>query len=93
MGNDGQLYGPQHYQYPPYFQPLTPTSAPFTPTSVLPQGEISTSVAADQKPLPVEAANGNSNTVPSGGSAKGNNDAALGNHLMYQYSSDRKSVV
>ncbi|XP_020215313.1 YTH domain-containing protein ECT4 isoform X2 [Cajanus cajan] len=72
MGNDGQLYGPQHYQYPPYFQPLTPTSAPFTPTpAVLPQGEVSTSVAADQKPLPVEAANGNSNGVANGGNAKG----------------------
>ncbi|KAG5000014.1 hypothetical protein GLYMA_08G124600v4 [Glycine max] len=77
MGNDGQLYGPQHYQYPPYFQPLTPTSAPFTPTpAVLPQGEVSTSVAADQKPLPVEAANGNSNGVSNGGNAKGNNAAA-----------------
>ncbi|RZC12798.1 YTH domain-containing protein ECT4-like isoform X2 [Glycine soja] len=72
MGNDGQLYGPQHYQYPPYFQPLTPTSAPFTPTpAVLPQGEVSTSVAADQKPLPVDAANGNSNGVANGGNAKG----------------------
>jgi len=77
MGNDGQLYGPQHYQYPPYFQPLTPTSAPFTPTpAVLPQGEVSTSVAADQKTLPVEAANGNSNGVANGGSAKGNNSVA-----------------
>ncbi|KAG4391356.1 hypothetical protein GLYMA_05G166600v4 [Glycine max] len=77
MGNDGQLYGPQHYQYPPYFQPLTPTSAPFTPTpAVLPQGEVSTSVAADQKPLPVDAANGNSNGVANGGNAKGNNAAA-----------------
>lgn len=35
----------------------------------------------------MDAANGNSNTVPSGGSAKGNNDAAHGNHLIYQYSS------
>ncbi|TKY45654.1 YTH domain-containing family protein 2 [Spatholobus suberectus] len=77
MGNDGQLYGPQHYQYPPYFQPLTPTSAPFTPTpAVIPQGEVSTSVAADQKPLPVETANGNSNGVANGGNVKGNNAAA-----------------
>ncbi|WVZ26454.1 hypothetical protein V8G54_004998 [Vigna mungo] len=77
MGNDGQLYGPQHYQYPPYFQPLTPTSVPFTPTpAVLPQGEVSTSVAADQKTLPVEAANGNSNGVANGGNAKGNNSVA-----------------
>ncbi|PNY08947.1 cipk1 interacting protein ect2 [Trifolium pratense] len=71
MGNDGQLYGPQHYQYPPYFQPLTPTSGPFTPTAVHPQGEISTSVAADQKPLSVESANGNSNAGTNGASAKG----------------------
>ncbi|XP_027348504.1 YTH domain-containing protein ECT4-like [Abrus precatorius] len=72
MGNDGQLYGPQHYQYPPYFQPLTPTSGPFTPTpAVLPQGEVSTSVAPDQKPLSVEAGNGNSNGVTNGGNAKG----------------------
>lgn len=77
MGNDGQLYGPQHYQYPPYFQPLTPTSGPFTPTTAtLPQGDVSTSVAADQKPLPGETANGNSNAVTNGGSAKGNSCAA-----------------
>jgi hypothetical protein len=73
MGNDGQLYGPQHYQYPPYFQPLTPTSGPFTPTAVHPQGEISTSAAADQKPLSVDSANGNSNAGTNGTSAKGKN--------------------
>ena len=74
MGNDGQLYGPQHYQYPPYFQPLTPTSGPFTPSATVPaQGDVPTSVAADQKPLPVpvEAANGNSNSAANGGSTKG----------------------
>ncbi|KAI5384781.1 YTH domain-containing protein ECT4 isoform X1 [Lathyrus oleraceus] len=77
MGNDGQLYGPQHYQYPPYFQPLTPTSGPFTPTpAVHPQGEISTSVAADQKPLSVDTANGNSNVVSNGVSAKGRTTAS-----------------
>lgn len=77
MGNDGQLYGPQHYQYPPYFQPLTPTSGAFAPTpAVPPQGEVATSVAADQKSFPVEAANGNSNGVTNGGNAKGNNGAA-----------------
>lgn len=72
MGNDGQLYGPQHYQYPPFFQPLTPTSGPFTPTSAAhPQGDNSTSVAADQKPLSVEAANGNTNAGTNGANAKG----------------------
>ena len=87
MGNDGQLYGPQHYQYPPYFQPLTPTSGPFTPTpAVPPQGEVPTSVAAEQKPLPVEAANANSNGVTNGGSTKGNKGAAPFNQA-YQCSS------
>ncbi|KAI4344851.1 hypothetical protein L6164_012038 [Bauhinia variegata] len=77
MGNDGQLYGPQHYQYPPYFQPLTPTSGPLTPSpAVPPQGEVSTSLPADQKPLPVETANGNSNGVANGGTVKGSNGAA-----------------
>lgn len=73
IGNDGQLYGPQHYQYPPYFQPLTPTSAPYTPSFAVPQSDISTSVAADQKPLPPETTNGNANGIVSGGSIKGNN--------------------
>lgn len=77
LGNDGQLYGPQHYQYP-FFQPLTPTSGPYTPSpAASPQTDISASVAADQKPLPVEAANGNSNGVTNGGSVKGNNAAPL----------------
>ncbi|OMO57827.1 hypothetical protein COLO4_35080 [Corchorus olitorius] len=77
VGNDGQLYGPQHYQYPPYFQPLTPTSGPFTPNPAAPaQGELSTSAAADQKPLPVETANANTKGVANGGSVKGNNGSA-----------------
>ncbi|XP_024200185.1 YTH domain-containing protein ECT2 isoform X3 [Rosa chinensis] len=76
MGNDGQLYGPQHYQYPPYFQPLTPTSGPYTPSPVAPQNDVSTSLAADQKPLPVETANGISNGIANNGSVKGNNVSA-----------------
>ncbi|KAK6235744.1 hypothetical protein SCA6_011081 [Theobroma cacao] len=77
VGNDGQLYGPQHYQYPPYFQPLTPSNGPFTPNPAAPsQGELSTSAAADQKPLPVETANTNSNGVAGGASLKGNNGSA-----------------
>jgi len=66
LGNDGQLYGPQHYQYP-FFQPVTPTSGPYTPSPAAPQTDVSTSVAADQKPLPLETANG---------SIKGNNASA-----------------
>ncbi|KAJ0083804.1 hypothetical protein Patl1_30064 [Pistacia atlantica] len=76
MGTDGQLYGPQHYQYPHYFQPLTPTSGPYSPNPVAPPpSDVSTSAAPDQKPLPVETANGKSNTVANGG-VKGSNGAA-----------------
>ena len=75
VGHDGQLYGPQHYQYPaPYFQPPTPTSGPYNPSPVAPPpGEVTTSVAADQKPLSVETANGNSNSLARGGAMKGGN--------------------
>lgn len=75
LGNDGQLYGPQHYQYP-FFQPLTPTNGPFTHSPAASQTDVSVSVAADQKPLPVDATNGNSNGVTNGGSVKGNNASA-----------------
>lgn len=75
MGNDGQLYGPQHYQYPPYFQPLTPTSAPFTPSTVTPAaGDVTTSTATDQKPLPVETTNAKVNGTVANGGVKGNNN-------------------
>ncbi|GKV30270.1 hypothetical protein SLEP1_g39099 [Rubroshorea leprosula] len=77
VGNDGQLYGPQHYQYPHYFQPLTPSSGPFTPSpTAQSQVDLSTSAAADQKPLPVETANANSNTVANGAGVKGTNGSA-----------------
>ncbi|KAH8523041.1 hypothetical protein H0E87_003631 [Populus deltoides] len=77
MGNDGQLYGPQHYQYPtPYFQPLTPTSEPFIPSHVAPsQGDLSITTAADQKSLPVETGKENSNGIANGGDVKGANGA------------------
>ncbi|GAV64910.1 YTH domain-containing protein [Cephalotus follicularis] len=73
MGSDGQLYGPQQYQYPPYFQPLTPNSGPYTPgPAALPQVELTTSPASDQKPLPLEPAN----AVASGGGVKGHTGSA-----------------
>ena len=73
MGHDGHLYGAQSYQYPtPYFQSLTPTSAPYNPTSVVtPKGEISTSIAVDQSPSSLGAANGNSNGIANSGGGKG----------------------
>ncbi|KAI7990763.1 YTH domain-containing protein ECT2 [Camellia lanceoleosa] len=88
MGHDGQLYGAQHYQYPPqYFQPLTPTSMPYTPTPAAPsKGEIPNSAAADQTPLSVETANGNSNGIANSGGVKGNNGSAPTKHT-YQNSS------
>lgn len=76
MGHDGQLYGPQHYQYPaPYYQPPTPPSGPYTPNQpAAPQGDVSTSVAPEPVPLPVEAAKGNSNGIANGNAnANGNN--------------------
>uniref|UniRef100_A0A2P2LNS7 YTH domain-containing family protein n=2 Tax=Rhizophora mucronata TaxID=61149 RepID=A0A2P2LNS7_RHIMU len=86
VGNDGQLYGPQHYQYPPYFQPLTPTSEPFTPSQAASsQGELSATTTTDQKPLPVETAKGNSGGVVSGG-VKGSNGSTP-YKPMYQNSS------
>ncbi|XP_039064137.1 YTH domain-containing protein ECT4-like isoform X2 [Hibiscus syriacus] len=72
MGSDGQLYGPQHYQYPPLFQLMTLTGGPFTPNpAALPHGKLVTSSGADQKPLPVETVNSNSNVVANGCSVKG----------------------
>lgn len=66
-GNE-QLYGTQHYHYPsPYFQSL-PTSVPNAPgLSAPPQKEVSTSAPADEKPLPVETLNVDSNGPKNGG--------------------------
>ncbi|XP_037493164.1 YTH domain-containing protein ECT2 isoform X2 [Jatropha curcas] len=75
--NDGQLYGPQHYQYPPYFQPLTPNSGPFTPSQEpSSQGDLSSTTPPDQKSLPAEATKGNSSGIVSGAGIKGNNGLA-----------------
>ncbi|GLT26968.1 hypothetical protein SLA2020_020020 [Shorea laevis] len=87
VGNDGQLYGPQHYQYPQYFQPLTNNNGLFTPTAAAQsQGELPASVAADQKPLPVETASANSNAVANGGGVKGTNGSAPLKQPAYQNS-------
>lgn len=77
LGHDGQLYGPQHYQYPtPYFQSMPPTSGPYPAPAATGKGEIATTVAADQAPLP------KSNGIAS----KGNNGTPL-SRPTYQNSS------
>lgn len=76
VGHDGQLYGAQQYQYPtPYFQPLTPTSGPYHTSTAPVKGEISTSAAADQAPLSVDSANGNSNGITNIGGVKASSGA------------------
>ncbi|KAJ4851595.1 hypothetical protein Tsubulata_012427 [Turnera subulata] len=78
LGTDGQLYGPQHYQYPPFFQPVTPTNGSFTPSpnqSATSQGELPNSAATDQKPLPVDTTKGTSSNIANGGGMKGNNSS------------------
>lgn len=75
MGHDGQLYGPQHYQYPgPYYPPATPTNSTFTPNNPPPssQAEVSAPVSSDQTTAPVDATKSNSNGV-SNGNSNGNN--------------------
>ncbi|XP_020274887.1 uncharacterized protein LOC109849464 [Asparagus officinalis] len=66
IGLDGQLYGPQHYQYPsPYYQSPSLANAPYSvnqaPAS---KGEaVSTSAAPDQPPISLDAGKVNSNGV------------------------------
>ena len=75
MAHDGQLYGAQHYQYPaPYYQPQAPNGGTYVPSqATAPQGEVSTSVAADQVPLSVAAAKGNTNNLINSGNLNGIN--------------------
>eukprot|EP01018_Ginkgo_biloba_P024330 Gb_17619 [translate_table: standard] len=61
MGADGQLYGPQPYQYTgPFYQQPVPPGAQYvpSPTPPLPQGDVSTSVPADQGTLSGDSSNG-----------------------------------
>lgn len=72
MGADGQLYGPQPFQYTgPFYQQPVPPGAQYVhpPTPPLPQGEVSTSMASDQATVDStngNATNGNTNGVPLG---------------------------
>nr|XP_043613738.1 YTH domain-containing protein ECT4-like [Erigeron canadensis] len=87
VGHDGQLYGAQHYQYPnAYFQPMTPTSGPYSSSAVPAKGENTPSAAADQPSLTVDTANGNSNNIVNGGGVKGNTGSASLRPTTYQNS-------
>nr|GMD70861.1 YTH domain-containing family protein 2 [Ipomoea batatas] len=77
VGQDGQLYGAQQYQYPaPYFQPMTPTSGAYPTPAAPAKGEIQTSAAVDEAPLSVDSAKGNPNDIANGGAIKGTNGSA-----------------
>ncbi|THU65349.1 hypothetical protein C4D60_Mb05t02710 [Musa balbisiana] len=58
LGQNGQLYGSQHYHFPAtYYQQPTPTSAPYTTAQTSGSiGEVSTSAAADVPPIPADTA-------------------------------------
>ncbi|XP_076882915.1 YTH domain-containing protein ECT2-like [Bidens hawaiensis] len=48
VGQDGQLYGGQQFQYPnPYFQPMTPTGGPYSSAAVPPKSQNTPSAAVD----------------------------------------------
>ncbi|KAL1569300.1 YTH domain-containing protein ECT4-like [Salvia divinorum] len=86
LSHDGQLYSPQHYQYPtPYFQPMPPTNGPYS-SGALAKGDIAASGCADQIPLPVDSSNSKSNGVASSVAAKGNNGTVMA-RPTYQNSS------
>nr|XP_009398525.1 PREDICTED: YTH domain-containing family protein 2-like [Musa acuminata subsp. malaccensis] len=77
LGHNGQLYGPQHYQFPAtYYQPPTATSAPDT-TSQTPSSkrEVSTSTAASLPSIPVDTTKSDSNETVKA-STNGNNGSA-----------------
>ncbi|KAJ0982553.1 hypothetical protein J5N97_010808 [Dioscorea zingiberensis] len=68
MGHDGQLYGPQHYQYPAqYYQPPTPPLASGTPNQpATSQGEVSTTVSAEKSAATLDTSKGHSNGIANG---------------------------
>ncbi|XP_031475415.1 YTH domain-containing protein ECT2-like [Nymphaea colorata] len=66
---DGQLYGPQTYQYaPPYYQPPNASNGQYNSNNQVPasQPEVSTTVSSDQGSVPAETTNGNANGVANG---------------------------
>ncbi|KAL8245574.1 hypothetical protein R6Q59_011832 [Mikania micrantha] len=66
VAHDGQLYGAQHFQYPgSFFQPMTPTSGPYSSALIPLKGENETSGAAGQPSLTVDSTNGAKGTTGS----------------------------
>lgn len=67
MGHDGQLYGPQHYQYATsYYQPPTTPNGTYA-SAPTPKGDVSTSIASDQVPVETDKGNSNGNGIANGG--------------------------
>ncbi|XP_076885519.1 YTH domain-containing protein ECT2-like [Bidens hawaiensis] len=64
VGQDGQLYGGQQFQYPnPYFQPMNPTSGPYSSAAVPPKGQNTPSAAVDSTNA-VKGINGSGSVRP-----------------------------
>ncbi|KAK9157701.1 hypothetical protein Scep_004275 [Stephania cephalantha] len=57
IGHDGQLYGPQHYQYP--FYQMRPNGSFAANQPSVSQAEVTASVAADKAPLSADLPKGN----------------------------------
>ncbi|XP_023741916.1 YTH domain-containing protein ECT4 [Lactuca sativa] len=77
VGQDGQLYGAQHYQYPTsYFPPMTPTT-PYSPAP--PKGEVT--ATKEEPALSLDTTKGNTNGV------KGNTGSTPVRPTSYQNSS------
>ncbi|XP_047317101.1 YTH domain-containing protein ECT4-like [Impatiens glandulifera] len=64
MVHDGQIYGPQHYQYPSYYPSSAPTNGSYAPNTL--QAGLTAPAAADQVPLPLETVKVNSNATNAG---------------------------
>lgn len=75
MGDAGQLYGAQHYQYlGPFYRPSTSTSPLYPPNQASPsQGEVPSSATADKVPFSVGTTAANPNNIVNAGSVNKNN--------------------
>ncbi|PWA54528.1 YTH domain-containing protein [Artemisia annua] len=84
VGQDGQYYGGQQYQYPtPFFTPLTPTGNGY-PAAAPAKGDATAPAAADKPILAVDTAKGNTNGV----GAKGNTVPGPLKPATYQYNAN-----